>query len=163
MKSNLALGLVGALALTSCGLFNPMFGSPAPEEPISPDEAYLPTGGNNDLDLGPDQASLVEALDNERKNAQNLKEQIGRLTNDVQGARTALKSTEADLARTQESWDAAQHNVNELTTKVQNLETKVLILQIKNARAEQAKILLRLSNLGSQQNTGATPPTGVRR
>ena len=35
MKSNLMLGLAGALALTSCGLFRPMLGSPDPEEPIS--------------------------------------------------------------------------------------------------------------------------------
>jgi hypothetical protein len=147
-------------ALGSCGLFR--FGTPASEEPVSPDDLYLPgAGGSDRVDVGPDQESLFETLEKEKGAVRALEEKNDRLTSDLQRTQSELNATKTELTKTREALATQQHDSTELATAVQTLETKVLILQIRHAQAEQAKILMRLGEIRSGSNVGATP--GVRR
>ena len=153
------------LTLNSCSLFS----LSRQEVPVSPDEAYLPSGGGNAIELGPDQQSLTAALEAEKATARDLREEIDRLKSFQQRLTADLNSANTDLAQTREGRRTAEHDVGELRREARNHETKILMLQIKNAQLEQARILTRLAAIQGMEDTAAasranaTPMSGVRR
>ena len=102
------------------------------------------------------QQAVTDAFDTDLKSDQQ------RLTADLNSANT-------DLAQTKEGRQRAEHDVGELRREARNLETKILMLQIKNAQLEQARILSRLAAIqgledaASAAKNDATPMSGFRR
>ena len=155
--------------LNSCSLLGNLIGRPTQEQPPSPDESYLPNGGNNDIDLGPDQSKLVEDLQTEMTKVRDLREKIKRLESDKTRLSSELKSTKTNLAQNQRARTTSEHEAGLLTKETRELQTKILMLQIKTAQLEQANILLRLAAISSQQDAmnasrvNASPMSGANR
>lgn len=156
-------------ALNSCSLFGNLFGGPSQESAPFPHEAYLPNAGNNDFDLGPDQDKLVEQLYAERKTAGDLAEQIKQLKSENTRLSSDLKSTKTDLAQNQRARTTSEHATDLLTKETRELQTKILMLQIKTAQLEQANIIWRLAAINRQQDAmsasraNASPMSGANR
>lgn len=163
------LAVVMLPVLNSCSLLGNLVGRPTQEPAPSPDESYLPNGGNNDIDFGPDQAKLVEDLQAEKMRVRDLKEKINRLESDKTRLSSALSSTKTDLAQNQRARTTSEHESVLLAKETRELQTKVLMLQIKTAQLEQANILLRLAAIRSQQDAmnasrvNASPMSGANR
>jgi chromosome segregation ATPase len=139
------------MTLSSCGVLSSWFGSPPKEDPVSPDEQYLPTGGNS-VDLGPDQATAMQRLQSANSKIRELEDQIGKLTGEKGQVETRLNSTTADLSLARAAQAKAIHTADELVTECRELKTKILMLQIENAQLEQAKILMRLAAIRSVED-----------
>ncbi|MCA8957015.1 MAG: hypothetical protein KDC87_13135 [Planctomycetes bacterium] len=160
MRPARALAICCLAGLTSCSLFGSVLGKPRKEQPVSPDESYLPTGGDS-INRGPDQSNLLDALEREKSRAKGLEERISRLDSELQKLKTELKTANHDLAKSREVGTSSNHEITELRASNERLETKILMLQLKNAQLEQAKILLHLAAIRSHEdalNSSRTEP-----
>lgn len=136
--------------LGSCGMLGSMFGQAKVEAPPPPDETYLGGNAGTEFDIGKDQESLLEKLHELQTAVRRKDEEITRIKADLHSQIDKARNLDQQLASSRGEGSRSQAEVEALNLELQDLRTRILIMQIRNAQAEQALVERKLSAMQNQ-------------
>ena len=155
------------LALPSCSAVKRALFSADPEPVVKAHEGYHQTSTeSNQLDLGPDQKSLLEAFTGLKQDNIELRSRIEHLDAENGQLRARLDSTDKNLKAEQRRRAVALADMDRLKKDLQRRDAEFLSLSIEKARRDKEYYSLRVAMLKDQLDafaqTNAAPAAGKR-
>lgn len=146
----LLLGALGLLSLPSCTVFDQIAHRPKVETPTSTSDGYLQGGPNTDVELGAGERSLLEDYKILHDSKLKLETQLSELDAVSETLRERLASTEEerDILRTRIA--GAEQEGTRMAHRTNDLEAKVLSLNIEKTLLEQELMRMRIGSLREQ-------------
>ena len=152
MRTVASLLLPMPLALLGgCSFLTEKLTTPEQEKPVQTRDSYLASAGvRTELELGPDQRTLMEDYVALQRAKTSLEVRAEELDAQLTSVRSSLARTEELYAQEQRHRAIADENNDRLQKQLRDRETKILSLHIERNKLQQELLRLRIATLQSQ-------------
>ena len=149
----LLLGLLALLpGLGACSALKEALLRPSPEPDVAKQETYLSqgAGARNQIDLGPDQQTLLEGFTKLKHDYFELKSKLEQVEAHNEQLRVRLTSTEKDLSTEMSKRAVAEAEAVRFKNEIRKRDAEFLSLSIKKAKRDYDYYALRVAALKDQ-------------
>ena len=150
----LLLGLLAFLpGLGACSALKEALMQPSPEPDVAKQESYLSQGAGaarNQIDLGPDQQTLLEGFTKLKRDYFELKSKLEQVEAHNEQLRLRLTTTEKNLSTEMSKRAVAEAEAVRFKNEIRKRDAEFLSLSIKKAKRDHEYYALRVAALKDQ-------------